>query len=81
MFKKIVGHKIQQTLLDNKFTIAGIVICIGSVGLLLGGITCTIASIILMKTDLDLTVAMMIGFYSTWLLGTTVGVSLIALNK
>ena len=81
MFKKLVGHKVQQVLGAHKFALIGVVLCIGSVGLLLGGVTCTIASLILIKTNLDLTVAMMIGFYATWLLSMTAGISLIAFSK
>lgn len=74
--RRILGH-LGQHPRPLKFIAAGLVLAIGSSGLLLGGVTVAISSVLVMvMAGFDLLSAMKIGFFTTGTIGAAVGLLL-----
>ena len=72
--RRVLGH-LRQHPRPLKRIAAGLVLAIGSSGLLLGGVTVAISSALVMA-GFDLLSAMTIGFFTTGTIGAAVGLSL-----
>lgn len=58
MIGKLIGKKVSSSLAEKKFLIIGVVLCIGSVGLLLGAITCAVSAVFFVYGQMSLVVSM-----------------------
>ena len=63
MLKKLIGNKVAGAVLDKKFVILGVVLAIGSVGLLMGAFTYGVAVLLMTRFGFEMVAAMAISFF------------------
>lgn len=77
MLKKLIGNKVSSAVLAKKYAIIGAVMAIGSIGLILGGITCTVSVLLMKYAELELVTAMAAGFFISGFSILAIGIGLI----
>lgn len=77
MLKKLIGHKIASVVSAHKWAILGGVLTIGSIGLLMGAVTCGVSVLLMTFGGMEMVPAMAVGFFSTGFASLLLGVLLL----
>lgn len=77
MLKQIIGHKVAEAVATKKWVILGAILTIGSVGLLMGAVTCGVSVLLMTFGGMEMVPAMAVGFFSTGFASLLLGVLLL----